>query len=315
MEQQHFASNDVLQMAILDILPNPVLVKDAQLRYRFINKAFEDLFSVCREDVIGQLDKDLFKDRQVSQCNGGDLRVLEKGEIDEAYETIFRDDSEPRETITRKSRLTLPDGQVLLVGIMHDVTEITKMNRKLEENQYLLKQQSGALERMANTDPLTGCSNRRAFSANTPATFQKHGNVGSLLIMDIDHFKRVNDTYGHDVGDAVLVHFTQTIRQVIRVGDDLVRLGGEEFAIVLAGATAAAACQTAERICQAVASTPMAHGEASIAITVSIGVVTTVEQQPVNLAALLTEADRCLYQAKSNGRNRVVYAPSLQPAT
>jgi diguanylate cyclase (GGDEF)-like protein/PAS domain S-box-containing protein len=315
MEKQNLSSNGILQMAILDTLPNPVLVKDAQLRYRFINKAFEDLFSIRREDVIGKLDQDLFKDRQVSQCNGGDLRVLERGEIDEAYETVLRANCEPRETITRKSRLTLPDGQVLVVGIMHDITEVTTINRKLEENQHLLKQQSEALERMANTDPLTGCSNRRAFSAKTPDAFQKNGNAGSLLLMDIDHFKHINDIYGHDVGDAVLLHFTQTIRQVIRAEDDLVRLGGEEFAVVLAGTSAEESRHAAERIRQAVASTPMPHGNESIVVTVSIGAARAVEQNPLNLTALLMEADRCLYEAKSQGRNRVVYAQSLQPAT
>jgi len=97
------ATQTALATEILEILPNPVLVKDQNLEYVWINSAFETLFSVKKEDVIGRLDTELFPNRQVSQCNGGDLRVLESGEIDEAVETVFEKNGQPRETITRKA--------------------------------------------------------------------------------------------------------------------------------------------------------------------------------------------------------------------
>lgn len=303
--------NNFLQSAILDILPNPVLVKDENLQYVLVNKAFEELFDVCREDLIGRLDKDLFKERQAVQCNGGDLRVLASGEIDEAYETVFLATSEPRETITRKSRLVLPDGTIFLVGIIHDITEVSLINQALEDQQKLLQQKSDELNRMAHTDSLTGCSNRRAFFVNVPQIFAAHGNVGSLLVMDLDHFKRINDTYGHDVGDLALIHFVKTVASLMRQEDELVRLGGEEFAIALPNASAEAVRVMAERICEAVRAAPMLHPIEPIMITVSIGVVYTRDQQPIDLESMLIEGDARLYQAKQAGRNCVVSDDSL----
>ena len=308
MKNRIFLDIDFLQMEILNTLPNPVFMKDTELRYVLANQAFEDLFGVRREDLIGKLDQHIFSERQSVQCNASDLRVLESAEIDEALETVLRADSEPREMIIRKSRLTLPSGQMFLVGIMHDITEVSVTNRRLEESQKLLEQQSAALKRMAYTDPLTGCSNRRVLSLKAPEAFAQKGHVGSLLILDLDHFKRSNDTYGHDVGDAILVHLVKVVSQIIRHHDELVRLGGEEFAVVLAGAQAKNACQIAERIRQSVESTPMFYGGSSIVITVSIGVVCWANQGPVDLDTMLIEGDRHLYKAKRNGRNCVVWA-------
>ena len=155
-----FSKTPELPVSILDILPNPVLVKGEDLRYVWVNAAFEDLFDVKRDELIGELDKDVFPDRQVAQCNGGDLRVLDSGEIDEAYETVFKDKTEPRVTITRKSRLDI-GGQLFLVGVMHDVTDVTRTNEELEASKKLLEEQSELLKEMAYTDPLTGTMNRR----------------------------------------------------------------------------------------------------------------------------------------------------------
>lgn len=296
-----------LQLAILDILPNPVLVKDDQLRYVLVNTAFEELFKVDRKKLIGQLDKDIFRERQAVQCNGGDLRVLASGQIDEAYETVFCASSEPREMITRKSRLICPDGQIFLVGVMHDITEVSLINRKLEEHQQQLEKQSTELHRMAHTDPLTGCSNRRAFSENTLQLFKESGNIGSLLVLDLDYFKRINDTYGQDVGDLALIHFAKTVTQLIRKEDELIRLGGEEFAIVLPQVSAEESRFLAERICKVVASTPLLYRDEAITITVSIGVAYAFEHSEINLDRMLIRGDACLYKAKKAGRNCVVY--------
>ena len=124
-----------LPISVLDILPNPVLIKGSDLRYVWVNAAYEKLFGVTCADLKGKLDKDFFKDRQVAQCNGGDLRVLDSGEIDEAQETVFDAHGQPRETITLKSRLELSDRSVYLVGVMHDVTEVVAANRALEIKQ------------------------------------------------------------------------------------------------------------------------------------------------------------------------------------
>ena len=124
-----------LPIAVLDILPNPVLIKGSDLRYVWVNAAYEKLFGLTSDALRGKLDTEFFNDRQVAQCNGGDLRVLENGVIDEALETVLNENHQPREIIIRKSRLELSDGSVYLVGVMHDITEVVFANRALETKQ------------------------------------------------------------------------------------------------------------------------------------------------------------------------------------
>jgi PAS domain S-box-containing protein len=147
-----------LPLRILDNLPNPVLIKDQSLKFVWINQAFETLFAVSRESLIGRLDREVFPDRQVAQCNGGDLRVLETGDVDQAVETVFDEHGCARETITRKSRLILDNDDTFLVGVMHDITEVTRANEALEANRVRLEEQAIELARLATTDALTGCS-------------------------------------------------------------------------------------------------------------------------------------------------------------
>lgn len=281
-------------LAILDILPNPVLIKDKDTSYVWVNYAFETLFSVKRDEIRGKFDKQLFPDRQVSQCNGGDLRVLETGDVDEAYEEVFHQDGTPCETITRKSRLTLEDGTHLLVGVMHDVTEVVTANRELEQKSVLLRD-------LANTDSMTGCLNRRALFNSFD---EKNLPNGGLLLLDIDHFKTVNDRFGHEMGDAALIHFANTVQGQIRDCDLLARLGGEEFVVYMPNADQKNYEIIAERIRKAVDANPLIHNGQEISMTVSIGGSITKRQKKTDLEALLQEADNLLYKAKQSGRNR-----------
>jgi len=242
------------------------------------------------------------------QCNGGDLRVLETGIVDEAYETVFKSDSEPRETITRKSRLSLDDGRVFLVGLMHDITDVSKTNRELEQSKKRLEEQSETLRQMANTDSLTGCLNRRALFDVASNCFERHRNAGGLFLLDIDFFKAVNDRYGHEAGDAALVHFAEIVRKAIRDGDELARVGGEEFAVLLPGATEDEIQTVAERIRTTIEDTPLNFNDHHIKLTVSIGVTHKIDEAPFDLDERLSKADAGLYQAKHEGRNRIVQA-------
>ncbi|WP_051333726.1 GGDEF domain-containing protein [Aliagarivorans marinus] len=294
-----------LSLAILDILPNPVLVKGSDLRYVWVNKAFEELFAVQREQVIGQLDVDIFPDRQAAQCNGGDLRVLSSGKVDEAYETVLKDGVTPCITITRKSRLSMGDMD-FLVGVMHDITDVTETNRELEQAKQLLEAQSSKLEKMAYSDPLTGVLNRRRLEQLADAAFASHHHRGCVLLSDLDHFKRVNDQWGHDAGDAALIHFVEIVQSVFRDSDRIARIGGEEFACLLPGADKQQGWQVAERMREALESSPLDYKGEQIPMTVSSGMVVLAEGEAIQLAELLSRADKCLYQAKQTGRNKTV---------
>lgn len=164
------------------------------------------------------------------------------------------------------------------------------------------------LARMAHTDVLTGLNNRRHFfqlsETEVSRTF-RHGGALSVLMLDIDHFKRINDTYGHHVGDTVIQSLAAVCREQLRTLDVIGRLGGEEFAVTMSNADNAQAMHVAERLRQAIeaASVPLAQG-LPVRFTVSIGI-TTLQKDPTNMETLLDQADQALYRAKNSSSNQV----------
>lgn len=158
-------------------------------------------------------------------------------------------------------------------------------------------------------DPLTGAWNRSHLTTQTEAEIafaRRHGTPLSLLVCDIDHFKRVNDGHGHLAGDEVLRAVASVLGRGLRACDMLARFGGEEFVVVLRGTELDPAVIVAERLRKAVESTATRFGDQQIAVTLSIGAAALSESEDPSLAGLLQLADTRLYRAKSTGRNRVV---------
>lgn len=154
---------------------------------------------------------------------------------------------------------------------------------------------------LANTDPLTGVKNRRFFFQAMPAV---PGPNDAAMLLDIDHFKSINDQFGHAVGDSVLQEVAKRIGGSIRGGDVLARYGGEEFIIFLPGAGVQKACMIGERIRDAIAITEVDCGGLRVGVTISIGVATSGDMR-CDLQTLAEMADRALYRAKTDGRNCV----------
>ena len=152
------------------------------------------------------------------------------------------------------------------------------------------------------TDPLTGLGNRCRLEMETERCIAAahRGRHSSILVLDIDHFKSVNDTHGHAVGDEVIRKVAEVIRAGVRVGDSVFRVGGEEFAAVLDGASPEDAYRVAERILRVMASAETPAGR----VTLSIGVAAT--DGSGDGAHWVQRADECLYAAKKNGRNRTI---------
>jgi two-component system cell cycle response regulator len=166
------------------------------------------------------------------------------------------------------------------------------------------------LERLAAVDPLTDAYNRRFGLARLREEFSRAvraENPLGLLMIDLDHFKAVNDTYGHLVGDRVLRAVAAACRRVLREGDVLVRYGGEEFLVVLPGAGQVDVNGVGERIRRAVAETTIEDGDQRVGVTVSIGGA-TYRDTSVSMDALIGLADTALYEAKEGGRDRIVVA-------
>jgi diguanylate cyclase len=168
------------------------------------------------------------------------------------------------------------------------------------------------LEKMASTDSLTGVLNRRALQSRIEKALALPGtNMSTLMIIDIDHFKKVNDTYGHDMGDQVLVAVSDAIQHDLLNNEIFGRIGGEEFVLFLTNITPAMATLAAERVRLKVETNPFALFRLEDPLTVSIGISLSTDSQ--GFAQLYQAADRRLYQAKQLGRNRVVSATS-EPA-
>ena len=172
------------------------------------------------------------------------------------------------------------------------------------------KRQEDDMKKLATVDPLTGAYNRRKGDALLAVQFsqrKRNGHPFAVLMLDVDHFKAVNDQFGHAAGDAVLCALVQICRNALRPVDMVIRWGGEEFLIVLPNTGADEAMSTAERVRATVAATEVAAPEgASIRFTISVGVALPAGESPVEL---LSRSDGALYAAKTGGRNSVILAP------
>jgi diguanylate cyclase (GGDEF)-like protein len=164
------------------------------------------------------------------------------------------------------------------------------------------------LKQLATTDVLTGAMSRRAFKedgGNAVALSLRHKTYLSCVAVDLDHFKRINDTYGHAAGDKVLVAASNAIRESLRQSDRIARIGGEEFAVLLPHTNRAGALEVAEKLREKVESTVVEIGAVNIGITASFGVA-ALDIATRDIDTLLAHADAALYEAKNTGRNKCV---------
>ena len=174
---------------------------------------------------------------------------------------------------------------------------------------YILSVRFAQAFTIANTDELTHICNRRRFLELSEKIFiaaQKGNQAISLLFMDLDHFKRVNDSYGHETGDLVLKNFAAIIKSVVEPHDIVGRMGGEEFAIIVYGGNEAA-LKIGEEIRRNTEETEIVIDKTVLRITVSIGISTNEEEQNISLKKMFKTADQALYKAKENGRNRIEF--------
>jgi len=184
--------------------------------------------------------------------------------------------------------------QNMILGVIRDITERKRMEAELE--------------RLATTDPLTNLLNRRELLRRAEAELERarrYEHPTSAIMLDVDYFKKVNDTCGHTAGDKVLIALAQLLTREVRTSDLVARYGGEEFMLLLSETSLEQARAIAERIRCAVADIAVVVDDQTIRFTISLGV-TSSDKSGLDFESLLKEADRLLYQAKQSGRNRVV---------
>ena len=222
--------------------------------------------------------------------------VLVKGAVEDREYRIIAADGQVR-WISDKcfiNRQAEPGQPVIIVGIAEDITD--------------KKQMETELQRLATTDVLTQSSNRRHFFDCAHREFEQARHQGTplaFLLLDIDDFKVINDTYGHQEGDNVLQRIAESGRATLRRGDVFGRVGGEEFAAVFPGCAPDMAMQVAERLQREIQRLSFSHGDQTFGITVSQGL-TSLTAEDENVDSLFARADAAMYQAKHQGKNRII---------
>lgn len=282
-------TNAVIRVSHSEVImhmPDAIAIVDQDNTIVDFNPAFTTLFGCGEEDISGHALASYLPDDALA----ADTTLTKQSDSGEQHLEIKV--KQLRGYDSRQDRLLL----------IRDVTEGTNAMHELQSSQNQLNLANTELLRISNTDQLTGLNNRRFFDAcfEDALTAVNHEQTVGLLLVDIDHFKRINDTLGHQTGDRVLVELAQAMQAQCREGDILARIGGEEFALILPNVDRESLSAIANRF----------HKDIQIYVA-DVGVITTSMGAILALpeesgSSVINRADEALYQAKNDGRNRVV---------
>ena len=292
---RELAAAQAFAESLVELMPQPVWFKDRDRRYRLTNRAFRDFFSISPIQWHGMTASEALGAQSPPSEDETDRAILDGEHPRIEMECPLTDAVEmPKTLLITKGQFAGLDGTVQgVIGVATDITERKELERELH--------------RLAVTDPLTGASNRRHFMASAFMETERairYDAPLSVIMLDIDFFKRVNDTYGHAIGDEVLKKVVEAARTTLREVDILGRIGGEEFAILLPETPIRRASAVAERLRRAVSGIIISVPDGSLSVSASLGVAERQADETV-FDLLLGRADRALYRAKEAGRNRV----------
>jgi diguanylate cyclase (GGDEF)-like protein/PAS domain S-box-containing protein len=275
-----------------------VLIED--FRFSYSNAKFDEIFGYSSEEVrgMGPLETAVESDRGLVAENI-DMRL--RGEASQLHYAFhgLRKNGAVIDVECHSSVMNVGD-RSLIISLIMDISERTRAERAVQVLQEELREQS-------THDALTGLYNRHFLDESFGRELllaKRGGHPVSVIMGDLDHFKAVNDSYGHLAGDEVLRVFGALLTNNARASDIVCRYGGEEFLLVLPGMTAEGAVERAEQLRQAMAATPVSNGVSRITVTASFGVATFPTHSRTT-DELIAAADSALYSAKAEGRNRV----------
>jgi diguanylate cyclase (GGDEF)-like protein/PAS domain S-box-containing protein len=289
-EQKHLLDT------ILNNINAHVYMKDSDRTFLYVNSQVAELFGDKAANIIGKKDTEVLPKEMADHFYQSDSVVFKTQERQVIEETATDDEGNIHHYISTKIPFLSPDKRSALIGFSTEVTEL-----------FLLKEE---FKKLATIDPLTKLFNRRYFTEQADKEFiraQRYKLSMALISIDIDHFKSINDNFGHPAGDKVLVAVSKQLQDSLRQTDILARIGGEEFSILLPETSAASAVIFAERI-RAEQAKLLITGEwqGEITLSVSIGV-SSFHTSDEAFDVLFSRADKALYQAKNSGRNKVSY--------
>lgn len=292
MSQQPDWSQRQLQIfkAIADNAGAVIGAKALDGSYLYVNQQYSRLFQRPLTDFIGRTDAELFPLPIAETLRRADI-LAQQSEQAFSIEEVVPVDGLDRDFLSIKFPIFSEQGELFATGLVAaDISKIKDLQRQLQT--------------MADKDVLTNCYNRRKILEVGELHLKKavrYQQDLAVLVFDLDHFKQINDTYGHAVGDCVLTGFVEQVNAELRKPDELGRLGGEEFIAILPDTSASAAAVMAERIRQKIALWRPAVQD-NLQLTTSIGIAGF----SLNLQSLdevVAAADHAMYQAKANGRN------------
>ncbi|MDE2418957.1 MAG: EAL domain-containing protein [Burkholderiales bacterium] len=304
----HIKASEDRLATILNGVDAYIYIKDPELRYQYANRKVCELFGVPMAEVVGKTDAAFFDAASVTKIMANDLRVMQHGErVEEEEVNSSLDGTQKNTYLSIKLPLRNADGSIYaLCGISTDISRH--------------KQAEQAIHQLAFYDPLTQLPNRRLLLERMQAALLAHRRdqqCGALLFIDVDNFKDLNDTLGHQLGDELLRQIAQRLTACIRAQDTLARQGGDEFVVMLQGLSASMdeavqqAHQVADKVLQRLHA-PYLLDRQQFNSSVSIGVAMFAPHTS-NQDDLLKQADLAMYQAKAEGRNTVrFFDPQMQ---
>jgi diguanylate cyclase (GGDEF)-like protein/PAS domain S-box-containing protein len=297
-------ASEELFRAFMNASPFLSYIKDAAGRLLFYNRSFAQRFGVSEYAWLGRTDEQLWSRNLTKSVRTHDLEVMAGGQIVETEEHIRAADG----TISSLRSFKFPchdsAGNVLLAGVAVDVSEEVAHKAELERYHRELEEANDQLRRLAVTDELTGLRNRRAFEERLVMEFsmaRRRKRQLSVLLIDVDDFKTINDRWGHAAGDEVLRRLGMILRTTVRLPDLPARYGGEEFVVLLPESGEESAMGLARRVMQRIAAEEWENEP----VTISMGM-SSMTESLMNGYQLVELADEALYAAKRAGKNRVM---------
>ncbi|MDQ7998055.1 MAG: EAL domain-containing protein [Luteibacter sp.] len=285
---------------VLELMPTAMFVRDAEHRWVLVNRMGCTYFGLSVDDVIGRTDDELFPPEQAARMAAGDESVLRSHEVVESEESVTDPHGRVRTLITRKTCIDL-DGEPHVLASVTDISD--------------LRESEAYVRWLACHDALTGLSNRTALFSRIESAIAKAASGGArsvLFYLDLDGFKKVNDTWGHLAGDELLIQFGKRLREVVDAADTVARIGGDEFAVLVeerddfdAETMAASFVKLAAR--------PFGVLSTTAFVGTSVGVITA-DASAVAGGELARKADSALYEAKKRRNRYVLYNDELDAA-
>jgi diguanylate cyclase (GGDEF)-like protein/PAS domain S-box-containing protein len=300
--------------AVMANAPDIIFVKDAQCRFLLANPATARLMGAARgADLVGKTDFDFYPMELASEFFEAEQKILKLGQPQVSKEERNPEpNGETQCHLTTKVPMFDDAGRIIgLIGIGRNVTALKAAEAQLERVR-------DELAFKASHDSLTSLSNREAIlemlDAELARSIRERSGI-AVLLADLDHFKSINDRFGHPTGDEVLRQVAFRLVNGVRVYDRVGRYGGEEFLIVLPGCSSSfEAVARAEELRMSMAASPIPTGHGPISITMSMGVLATSDWRHISAVDVLREVDAALYAAKDAGRNCCCLAASPAPA-